>query len=438
VFQKRIQSLMKRRSLCNASSLRQPILLEFFAMRFFIGTMIVALLGGGAGLWRAEAEWRRVGDKVGDESLSVEVARGFDAITAFPKEAVSESGTISADHLPKAVVVGGSGFDFGTMPAGTQRSHTFRIRNDGNAPLVLEVLRSSCKCTIGKLDKNTLQPGEETAIELTWKVEGMLSEFSQTATIGTNDRRQQELQFAIHGKIGRTYVLDPEEIQLGEFSAKDKFEKSYKLYSFEETPLVLNAYWADSEQPEIAIHHEIRKLEPNEVAEYSTARYVADLTIEVSPGLPAGPINGQVHMEVGVDHIPLALRCTGACVSDLRILAGSNYNQKLNTLYAGRFTEEEGGSIKFHVVARTNEGQSVDLKLKSVEPAEAQAILKVELDEPIRKSLKTLFPVVVTVPKGTEPCNYSGSGGDNAVKLTFTTNLEGSNEIPLMIRFIVE
>lgn len=407
-------------------------------MRSFVTALLVTVLGGAVGYWRAGAEWNQRGDKIGDDTVAPEVQTGLERILAFPNQVDLRAGSVSPDAIPKVSVIGGTLFNFGTMLAGTERSHAFRIRNDGKATLKLEVLRSTCKCTIGTLKKNTLEPDEETTVELTWKAEGVLQDFSQTATIGTNDPRQLEVQLAIVGKLGRTYITIPEELSFGEFSAQDAFEKEFKLYSFEESPLIINAYWADLDQPAITVHHIVRKLEPNEIPEYAEARYVADFTVKVAPGLPAGPLNGQVHMEVGKDRIPLSVRCSGACVSNLRILAGSNYAQSLNSLQMGRIPSKDGGASKFHVAARKTGDEPIEMKLKEIVPAEVVPHLQVEIGEPIQKSQQTLFPVILKIPKDTPAMNYSGSGGENAVKLTFTTNLEGSNEIPINIRFIVE
>lgn len=39
-------------------------------------------------------------------------------------------------------------------------SHEFKFRNVGNGPLFLDMGGSTCKCTIGDLDKSVLKPGE--------------------------------------------------------------------------------------------------------------------------------------------------------------------------------------------------------------------------------------------------------------------------------------
>ncbi len=141
-------------------------------MRSFLFALIVSLLGGGLGYWRAASESKRIGDVVGPDLDLAQIVQAAKEIEAGSQRVQESTGSVSPDSIPKVEIVGGSELDFGTMKAGTERSHDFRIKNSGQAPLELAVLRSTCKCTIGSLEKSVLQPGEETAVKLTWKAEG--------------------------------------------------------------------------------------------------------------------------------------------------------------------------------------------------------------------------------------------------------------------------
>ena len=90
----------------------------------------------------------------------------------------SDSGT-SALRGPKLVMVDGPIHQFGSMEFGSSKSHTFRLRNDGLAPLNLSIGNVSCRCTSAKLSANQLQPGEEAEVQLTWKAESMMSPLEQ-------------------------------------------------------------------------------------------------------------------------------------------------------------------------------------------------------------------------------------------------------------------
>jgi len=407
-------------------------------MRTFFIASILAILGGGLGYWRATSEHRRVGDVVGDNldlASFASVSSEFDERT---EKSLETTGVVSADSIPKVEVIGGTELDFGTMKIGTERSHNFRIKNSGKALLELTVLGSTCKCTMGSLEKSKLEPGEETQVKLTWKAEGVLRDFAQTAKIGTNDPRQTEVLLAIRGRIGRTYVVEPEELSFGEFATRESFTKTFKLYSCEETELVASGYWADLDQPLVKIERTIRRLASNEVPELADARYVAEFKVNVSPGLPAGPINGQVHIEAGPDKTPISVRCSGKCVSDLRIIAGTNYNPKINTLTMGTFKGDEGGEQTFLIAARNARNQKVELKLKEILPESLKDHFEVEIGEPTDNGSQSLFRVNVKIPKGTPPFNRNGTTPTNFIKMFFETNMDLSNKISINLRLIVE
>lgn len=427
-----------KRSSCELSEATSLSRLDNKLMRTFFIAFILSILGGGLGYWRATDEHGRIGDVVGENLDLASLARATREIDQLNEKSLETSGVVSADLIPKVEVIGGTELDFGTMKIGTERSHDFRIKNSGQAPLELSVLGSTCKCTIGSLAKSKLQPGEETQVKLTWKAEGVLRDFAQTAKIGTNDPRQTEVLLAIRGKIGRTYVVEPEELNFGDFSARESFTKTFKLYSCEETELVVSGYWAEIDQQFIKVESSVRRLASNEAAEIADARYVADFKVNVSPGLPAGPINGQVHIEAGQDKTPISVRCSGKCVSDLRIIPGTNYDQKINTLNLGSFKSEKGGEKTFLIAARNPGNQKVELKLKKILPESLKDHFEVEIDEPTNNESQSVFRVNVKIPKGTPPFNRGGTTSTNFVKMFFETNLGFSNEISVNLRLIVE
>lgn len=407
-------------------------------MRTFLIAFVLSVVGGGVGYWRATSEHRRIGDLIGDNIDLASMTKAETELNQHYQKSRNTSGTISSDSIPKVELPDGTELDFGTMKVGTERFHSFRIKNSGQAPLELTVKGSTCKCTIGSLEKSKLEPGEETQVKLSWRAEGILNDFSQTATVGTNDPRQLEVLLAVRGKIGRTYLLKPEELNFGDFSTRDSFKKSFQLFSCEEAPLEVRAYWGDPDQQLFAVESTIRKLASNEFPEQADARYVADFNVIVSPGLPAGPLNGQVFVEVGPEKTPMSVRCSGKCVSDLRIIPSTIYDPKLNLLNMGKFSSAEGGFKKILIAARNSTDKKIELKLKKILPESLTDSFEVEIGESMDKNAQTLFPVTIKIPKGTPAFNRGGTTPKNFVKMLFETNLDVSNEISINLRLIVE
>jgi hypothetical protein len=117
----------------------------------------------------------------------------------------------------KVEVVNGPDLDFGTMVKGSKRNHKFILKNVGDEEVRVWYMSSTCKCTVGKLDKKTLAPDESTEVDLEWTVEGLLDEFAQTATIGTSAVDQEEIKLTIHGRVGQNYVFDPPSQVISDF-----------------------------------------------------------------------------------------------------------------------------------------------------------------------------------------------------------------------------
>ncbi len=148
-------------------------------MRSLLIAVILGLTGSGLGYWQVLDKYRNAEETFKDPKDRIReqlAAQGVEVPKELPK-----------GSSPKVEVIGGTTHNFGTMMFRTSRTHRFMFKNAGKAPLSLEVIFSSCKCTIGELEKSILQPGEQAGVDLTWTAESMLSEFTQTATIRTND-----------------------------------------------------------------------------------------------------------------------------------------------------------------------------------------------------------------------------------------------------------
>ncbi|QDU79924.1 hypothetical protein Pla110_16440 [Polystyrenella longa] len=115
-------------------------------------------------------------------------------------------------------------FDFGSQARYETGRHKFKIYNKGEAPLELTQGDSSCKCTIGSLDKNVVAPGEFTEVELEWTPEsvstaGSSDKFRQYAVVYTNDPDRPEIGFNITGFVYMLFEIIPEkEWPLGEMT----------------------------------------------------------------------------------------------------------------------------------------------------------------------------------------------------------------------------
>lgn len=79
-----------------------------------------------------------------------------------------------------------STFDFGTLTSGEEVTHEFKFKNVGDADLIISQAKGSCGCTEPEYSKDAIAPGNEGAIKVTYRSEGMSGQISKTVTILAN------------------------------------------------------------------------------------------------------------------------------------------------------------------------------------------------------------------------------------------------------------
>ena len=60
--------------------------------------------------------------------------------------------------LPVLALIDSASYDFGTIKEGEVVEHAFRFRNDGEYPLILNNITSSCGCTTPEWPKEPISP----------------------------------------------------------------------------------------------------------------------------------------------------------------------------------------------------------------------------------------------------------------------------------------
>ncbi|HEY9720278.1 MAG TPA: DUF1573 domain-containing protein [Trichormus sp.] len=85
------------------------------------------------------------------------------------------------------IVLDSDRFDFGTIDEGVEVKHTFQVRNAGTALLRLFSAYSSCGCTIAKIEKKQLEPGESTNISVSVDTAMKQNKVTKTVSVCSND-----------------------------------------------------------------------------------------------------------------------------------------------------------------------------------------------------------------------------------------------------------
>jgi hypothetical protein len=346
----------------------------------------------------------------------------------------------SAKKTGKIEVVNGEELDFGMMMAGTKRSHKFVFKNVGQGEARIWFMKSTCKCTVGKFENATLQPGEQTDVELEWKAESQFEEFSQTATIGTNCPNQEEIKLIIRGTIGQAYVFEPPAHNFGDIYSNTETVVPVTLYSFQETPLNLSAGQVQdgvlSKKVKVELSEE-RHLKPGDLPEKADARHVVDMKVRLLPGLPAGPLNIVIKLarktesrEQSIEFLEYNIRAR--CITPVRVIAGDDYNETRNIYNMGSAKSSEGLVRKFMIAVR-REDSDADPNVRITKTFPEQ--LKATLGEPSVTAAQRIYPITLEIPPGSEPIELDGTFSKDFGKIVIETDMESSPTIPMYVKF---
>jgi hypothetical protein len=400
-------------------------------------TLILALacLGLGFGLAKYQHSLRHKGQVhvLGIENLEVSQASDRSVL----KDAIAAASSRKVGHVE---VINGKDLDFGLMMAGTKRSHKFIFKNVGQAEAKIWFLKSTCKCTVGKFENATLQPGEQTDVELEWKAESQLDEFAQTATIGTNCPDQEEIKLTIRGRIGQAYVFDPPLANLGDIYSSSETTIPVTIYSLQESSLSLGAAQIQdgvlSKKIKVEIGEE-RHLKPGELPDNADARHVVEAKIHLSKGLPAGPLTLPIKFarksgegrEQDLEFLEYTVRAR--VITPVRVIAGEDYNETRNIFNLGSAKTSKGLKKKFMLAIRREDSDAdPNLQLVSTFPPQ----LKVTIAEPNVSPNQRIYAVTLEVPPGSEPVEVDGTFSKDFGKIVFKTDMESSPEIPMYVK----
>ena len=89
--------------------------------------------------------------------------------------------------------------DYGTIYQGTDGNCEFKFINEGDEPLVLSSVRSSCGCTIPSYPKDPILPGQSNVIKVSYDTK-RIGTISKQITVVSN-AAEQTIVLSIKGNI---------------------------------------------------------------------------------------------------------------------------------------------------------------------------------------------------------------------------------------------
>jgi hypothetical protein len=92
--------------------------------------------------------------------------------------------------------------DFGVIAEGTQATYVFKVRNEGNEPVVIPGVHASCGCTTPTWTKEPIQPGDTGTITAVYNSTGRPGPFYKSITVLSNNSEKPQHLLYIKGEVG--------------------------------------------------------------------------------------------------------------------------------------------------------------------------------------------------------------------------------------------
>jgi len=385
----------------------------------------------------------------------------------------------------KAVVDGVLVHDFGTMEQGQHGEHVFTIRNEGQAPLRMVARDAkedhSCQCTLGKLGKSGLQPGESTSVTLTWEIKAPVTQFQHWAKVRTNDPDNLEMMFRVQGLVGKRLAVKPgTDINVGTLTEGKPTIQTVTVYSevqdsFQITKLELSSPRMQVESRPLDAD-ELRNLNRDPAAERMQAEMKAtadlknraekankeagiktpadqnasaeipdlagkapepkcgyELKVLFLSGFPIGRFHETLSIQTDVQQVPAMTVSFGGHrngpVDILLATPGTAWSSEQALLRLGRFPAKEGKKVKLIVIISKGEQELQITDAKFDPPTMKYQITK---DDKFVGAGRDKFDLVLEVPPSDTPLTL---GAQNPGSIVLQTNHPNANAIKMDLEF---
>jgi hypothetical protein len=167
--------------------------------------------------------------------------------------------------------------DFGTILQGENVRHVFDFVNNGNAPLTVEKVTSSCGCTAALASAKVLAPGESGEIQTSFDSARFRGPVKKTVYLYTNDPVQPMVQLQLKGTVKAELTLEPQVVNFGAVSPRKTVKSTVNLINQGDREVQLDGL--ETTAPELAARWSAAVIPPG-------GKIAVELTLTPKPGQP--------------------------------------------------------------------------------------------------------------------------------------------------------
>jgi hypothetical protein len=106
-------------------------------------------------------------------------------------------------------------FDFGERDSEEKVEHNFVVKNAGDEVLNITDVKTTCGCTVAKPAVNTLAPGEETTVGVTFNLKNRQGVQNRKITVLTNDPETPQYYLELKGTVTALIMMEPTMLNFG-------------------------------------------------------------------------------------------------------------------------------------------------------------------------------------------------------------------------------
>lgn len=250
------------------------------------------------------------------------IARGLAAVSAVTCCSWGSSLFAGSDPAPLVVkqqITVGRGpkisfseyeYDFGKIPQQSKVSHTFVVKNTGDAPLQISSARGSCGCTAAVVSDGLIVPGGEGKIEVTFNSGHRRGQQTKTITVNSNDPETSAVLLRIAAFVDVSFGFESSGLDMEKLRPEQTMSKKAYIKLKEPGGATVKNIRTSSEFVEARVVDDPESVSGGRIP----------IEIRVKPGLPLGYFNNSVTVTPSVDTLPSAtIRVYGTIVGDIEI-----------------------------------------------------------------------------------------------------------------------
>jgi len=200
--------------------------------------------------------------------------------------------------------------DFGTILQGENVRHVFTFANQGNAPLAVEKVTSSCGCTAALASAKLLAPGESGEIQASFDSARFRGPVKKTVYLYTNDPVQPMVQLQIKATVKAELAIEPQIVNFGVVPPRKTVRSTVSLINQGDQEVQLDGLQTTA--PELVARWSAAVIPPG-------GKVAVDLTLTPKPGQPR--FSGYV-----------LFKAAGAIRHDLRIPVYADMSERSTAL----------------------------------------------------------------------------------------------------------